>query len=175
MIARRSSAVLCPLWSSPGSSPSRNTRTGQARRGFVGFADGLDIATELAEQAYKRDSHVTGVTTGLNDMDRKLGGLHGSDLVIVAGRPAMGKTALATNIAFNAARALAAEQTAEQGGGKPQVVAFFSLEMSAEQLATRVLAEQCNVPSERISGRWPRSAARIVPGMRRFQFRSPPP
>ena len=104
----------------------------------------LGSAIAIAEQAFKRDSHVTGVTTGLTDLDRKLGGLHGSDLVILAGRPSMGKTALATNIAFNAAEAYREEVT-ETGrievkeGAK---VAFFSLEMSAEQLATRILAEQ---------------------------------
>ncbi|MBX6322882.1 MAG: replicative DNA helicase [Rhodospirillaceae bacterium] len=109
-------------------------------------------AITQAEVAFKRSSHVTGVTTGLLDLDRKLGGLHPSDLVVLAGRPSMGKTALATNIAFNAAAAYR-EETDALGtvrvaeGAK---VAFFSLEMSAEQLATRILAEKVGVSSDRI-------------------------
>ena len=98
----------------------------------------------MAEAAVKREGHVTGVTTGLVDLDKKLGGLQPSDLVILAGRPSMGKTALATNIAFNAAKATC--EFPENGGR----VAFFSLEMSAEQLATRILAEQTGISSDRI-------------------------
>src|SRR6185369_2975756 len=103
------------------------------------------------EAAYKRDSHITGCTTGFRDMDKLLGGLHKSDLIILAGRPSMGKTALATNMAFNAARAYREEIV----DGRPKavdgaVVGFFSLEMSSEQLATRMLAEQAEVPSEKI-------------------------
>jgi replicative DNA helicase len=98
----------------------------------------------MAEAAVKREGHVTGVTTGLVDLDKKLGGLQPSDLVILAGRPSMGKTALATNIAFNAALA---HKLAPENGGR---VAFFSLEMSAEQLATRILAEQTGISSDRI-------------------------
>ena len=97
--------------------------TGQASRGFVGFADGLDIATEMAERAYKRDSHVTGVTTGLRDLDRKLGGLQKSDLVVLAGRPSMGKTALATNIAYRAAARFHETLPGPDGGRGPQLAA----------------------------------------------------
>jgi replicative DNA helicase len=114
--------------------------TGQSQRSFYSFATALTQAIETARIAFKRDSHVVGVTTGLLDMDRWLGGLHPSDLVILAGRPSMGKTALATNIAFNAANS-------QQSGGR---VAFFSLEMSAEQLAMRLLAQESGVPSDRI-------------------------
>jgi replicative DNA helicase len=113
--------------------------------GFVSFTKSLARAVEAAGAAYRRDSHVTGVTTGLLDLNRKMGGLQKSDLLILAGRPSMGKTALATNIAFNAARA-----HAESGGREGAVVAFFSLEMSADQLATRVLADISEVPSEKI-------------------------
>ena len=118
--------------------------TGQTEGGLQPLTGASASAIAIAEQAFKRDSHVTGVTTGLTDLDRKLGGLHGIDLVILAGRPSMGKTALATNIAFNAAEAYR-EEVSDTGrvevkeGAK---VAFFSLEMSAEQLATRILAEQ---------------------------------
>lgn len=120
-------------------------QTGELDRGFVKLEKSLLVSLRIAEEAYKRDSHITGVTTGLRDMDRKLGGLQKSDLVILAGRPSMGKTALATNIAFNAARAFASS-----GGNEGSAVAFFSLEMSSEQLATRLLGEHSNVPSERI-------------------------
>lgn len=114
--------------------------SGQSQRQFQSFGSALVEAIETAKVAFKRDSHVVGITTGLIDMDRWLGGLHPSDLIILAGRPSMGKTALATNIAFNAAGG-------GQSGGK---VAFFSLEMSAEQLATRLLAQESGVPSDRI-------------------------
>ncbi len=126
--------------------------TGQTEGGLLPLTGALGSAIAIAEQAFKRDSHVTGVTTGLTDLDRKLGGLHGSDLVILAGRPSMGKTALATNIAFNAAEAYR-EEVSDTGrievkeGAK---VAFFSLEMSSEQLATRILAERTGISSDRI-------------------------
>jgi replicative DNA helicase len=97
----------------------------------------------MAEIAYKRDRHVVGITTGFKDLDRWLGGLHPSDLIIIAARPSMGKTALATNIAFNAALA----NIEHKEGG---YVGFFSLEMSAEQLATRLLAQESGIPSDRI-------------------------
>src|SRR6185369_14652989 len=97
------------------------------------------------EAAYKRDSHITGCTTGFRDMDKLLGGLHKSDLIILAARPSMGKTALATNMAFNAARAFLRSQ-----GKEGARVAFFSLEMSAEQLALRILSQQTQIPSEKI-------------------------
>jgi len=119
--------------------------TGESGTGFVAFAKSLARAIDTAEAAYRRESHVTGVTTGLIDLNRKLGGLQPSDLVILAGRPSMGKTALATNIAFNAAQAWV-----DSKGKEGAMVAFFSLEMSAEQLATRILSEVSEVPSEKI-------------------------
>jgi replicative DNA helicase len=119
--------------------------SGRPDRGFVNFADGLEIATGMAERAYRRASHVTGVTTGLRDLDRKLGGLQRSDLVILAGRPSMGKTALATIIAYKAAA-----KFHETGGKEGAAVAFFSLEMSVEQLCTRLLGEHSGVASDRI-------------------------
>jgi replicative DNA helicase len=124
--------------------------TGQAEGGFRVFSATLTSAINNAEAAFKRNGKTVGVATGFLDLDRKLGGLHRSDLVILAGRPSMGKTALATNIAFNAAKAYKAGRTpdghniAEDGA----VVGFFSLEMSAEQLATRILAEESVYPSE---------------------------
>jgi replicative DNA helicase len=120
-------------------------RTGALDRGFVKLDKALVQSLRLAEEAHKRDSHVTGVTTGLRDLDRKLGGLQRSDLVILAGRPSMGKTALATNMAFNAARAWH-----DTEGKEGAAVAFFSLEMSTEQLATRLLGEHSSVPSDKI-------------------------
>ena len=116
---------------------------GTASRQFKPFSTALGEAIDLAEIAYKRDSQVVGCTTGLKDFDKWLGGLHPSDLIIVAGRPSMGKTGLATNMGFNAA--LAHHQRGE--GGK---VAFFSLEMSAEQLAMRLLSQESQIPSDRI-------------------------
>ena len=127
--------------------------------GLVTFERALTDAITIAEKAFHRQGDVAGLTTGLRDLDKKTGGLHPSDLLILAGRPAMGKTALATKIAFGAARALmreAREWEALHGGGKSgQVqpkgsVAIFSLEMSAEQLATRLLSEESRVSSERI-------------------------
>ena len=118
---------------------------GRTERGFQPFTQALALAIQTAETAFKRDSHVVGVTTGFVDMDKKLGGLHPSDLIIVAGRPSMGKTALATNIAFNAAQAAL---KGESGSGAK--VAFFSLEMSAEQLALRLLGQETGIASDRI-------------------------
>lgn len=120
-------------------------RSGELDRGFVKLEKALVTSLKIAEDAHKRDSHVTGVTTGLRDLDRKLGGLQKSDLVILAGRPSMGKTALATNIAFNAARAWS-----DTDGKEGAPTAFFSLEMSNEQLATRLLGEYSKVPSDKI-------------------------
>ena len=120
-------------------------RTGQLDRGFIKLEKALVTSLRMAEEAHKSSSHVTGVTTGLRDLDRKLGGLQKSDLLILAGRPSMGKTALATNIAFNAARAYH-DSEGKEGSG----VAFFSLEMSSEQLATRLLGEYSKVPSDKI-------------------------
>ncbi len=125
---------------------------GQTEGGFRDFRRAVIGAIELAEAAHKREGKLSGVPTGLADMDRKLGGLHPSDLVVLAGRPSMGKTSLATNIAFNAARAYRPGRD-ELGRPKAEdgaVVAFFSLEMSAEQLATRILAEQAQIASHKI-------------------------
>ena len=126
--------------------------SGQTEGGFKPFRAALTEATVAAEAAYHRVGQLTGVASGLFQLDQLLGGLHRSDLLILAGRPSMGKTALATNIAFNAARAYREEHGED---GKPKavdgaVVGFFSLEMSSEQLATRMLAEQAEVPSEKI-------------------------
>lgn len=126
--------------------------TGQMEGGFESFERILSRAIVQAEAAHKRQGKLSGVPSGLRDLDKKLGGLHPSDLIILAGRPSMGKTALATNIAFNAAKAHRQEQT-EAGTLKTvdgAMVAFFSLEMSAEQLATRVLAEQARIASHKI-------------------------
>ncbi|MBT4879747.1 MAG: replicative DNA helicase [Alphaproteobacteria bacterium] len=118
--------------------------TGQLDRGFQPFSQALTDAIETAQIAYNSDSTVVGTTTGLKDLDSWLGGLHPSDLLILAGRPSMGKTALATNIAFNAAKAMLEKSS---NGAK---VAFFSLEMSAEQLATRLLSQEAEVTSDKI-------------------------
>jgi len=125
---------------------------GKYGSGFMAFSTALTDAIEMASSAYERDGHLSGLSTGLHDLDRTLGGLQKSDLVILAGRPSMGKTALATNIAFNVAKAHRSEADAEGNektvdGG---IVGFFSLEMSAEQLATRIIAEQAEIPSEKI-------------------------
>ena len=126
--------------------------SGTSSTGFVNFADALTGAVQMAAEAYSRDGGLAGVSTGLTDLDKQLGGLHPSDLLILAGRPSMGKTALATNIAFSVARAYAWEPQPDGtrktvSGG---VVAFFSLEMSAEQLAMRLLADVSGVSSDRL-------------------------
>jgi len=119
--------------------------------GFVTFERALTEAILGAERAFRRSGHVSGLTTGLRDLDKKIGGLHTSDLMILAGRPGMGKSALATKIAFGAAHALVREARAEDPNGLPKgSVAIFSLEMSAEQLATRLLAEESRVSGDRI-------------------------
>ncbi|HVY19602.1 MAG TPA: replicative DNA helicase [Bauldia sp.] len=120
--------------------------------GFESFDTALYTAIDMASNAYRRDGHLSGMATGLTDLDRLMGGLQSSDLIIVAGRPGMGKTALGTNIAFNIAKAWAGELQPDGSmktvnGG---IVGFFSLEMSAEQLATRIIAEQSGVPSSNI-------------------------
>ncbi|MQX35667.1 replicative DNA helicase [Roseospira navarrensis] len=120
---------------------------GQYEGGLTDFSTALKGALTMAEAAHRREGRLAGVTTGLLDLDRKLGGLHPSDMLILAGRPSMGKTALATNIAFNAAKYCIDEADDEDRG---KAVAFFSLEMSAEQLATRILAEQVEVSSHKI-------------------------
>jgi replicative DNA helicase len=126
--------------------------TGETERRSVPLKDAATVALKMAEEAFRRDSHVVGITTGLDLLDRKLGGLHPSDLIILAGRPSMGKTALATNIAFNAAKAAlkASQEPDKARKGEAGCVLFFSLEMSAEQLATRILSEQAELPSDRI-------------------------
>jgi replicative DNA helicase len=123
---------------------------GRAETGFQPFKDALKKAVHQAEAAYKREGRLVGVGTGFLDLDDKLGGLHPSDLVILAGRPSMGKTALATNIAFNAARAYKPPRAPDRRPEDGAVVGFFSLEMSAEQLAARLLAEESGVSSDRI-------------------------
>jgi replicative DNA helicase len=126
--------------------------TGRYDGGFQRFAHALTTAVDMAANAYQRDGRLSGLASGLKDLDRMMGGLQSSDLVIIAGRPGMGKTALATNIAYNVARAW-------QGGVRPDgrivstnggIVGFFSLEMSAEQLATRIISEQTEIASYRI-------------------------
>jgi replicative DNA helicase len=119
--------------------------------GFVTFERALTEAIKTAEKAFHRSGGISGLTTGLRDLDRKTGGLHPSDLVILAGRPGMGKTALATKIAFGAARALLGEARAGGADVVPRsTVAIFSLEMSAEQLAARLLSENARVSGEKI-------------------------
>jgi replicative DNA helicase len=119
--------------------------SGESRGGFTTLRDSVMTAIEIAEKAYNTDGHVTGVTSGLVDLDGMLGGLHDSDLLILAGRPSMGKTALATNIAFNAAKAYA-----DSGGNEGAITAFFSLEMSHDQLTTRILADQADISGDAI-------------------------
>ena len=125
---------------------------GRYEGGFVSFLRAANQAVDVANAAYMRDGGLAGLSTGLMDMDRKLGGLHPSDLLILAGRPSMGKTALATNIAFNIARKhrKGVRPDGSEGTIDGGVVGFFSLEMSSEQLATRILSEQAQISSERI-------------------------
>ena len=126
--------------------------TGRYDGGFQRFGQALTTAVDMAAHAFQRDGKLSGLATGLDDLDRMMGGLQQSDLIILAGRPGMGKTALATNIAYNVARAWHGEVKADGhqvtvNGG---IVGFFSLEMSAEQLATRIIAEQTGIPSNQI-------------------------
>jgi replicative DNA helicase len=124
---------------------------GGSTGGFVAFERALTEAILGAERAFHKPGGVSGLTTGLRDLDSKMGGLHPSDLLILAGRPGMGKTALATKIAFGAAKALQAEGRAQDPNGMPKAsVAIFSLEMSAEQLATRLLSEEARISGDRI-------------------------
>ncbi len=124
---------------------------GPSQGGFVSLESALTDAIVTAERAWHRAGHVSGLSTGLRDLDKKTGGLHPSDLLILAGRPGMGKTALATKIAFGAARSLLAEARVTDPNAVPKAsVAIFSLEMSAEQLATRLLAEEAKVSADRI-------------------------
>jgi len=125
---------------------------GQTESGFVSFLRAVTDAVNVANAAYQREGGLAGISTGLVDMDKKLGGLHPSDLLILAGRPSMGKTSLATNIAFNVAKAYkrGIRHDGTEGAVDGGVVGFYSLEMSAEQLAARVLSEAAEVPSEQI-------------------------
>ncbi len=143
----------------------RLAEQGSSESGFQSFLKAVTDAVNVANAAYQRDGQLSGVSTGLIDMDRKLGGLHKSDLLILAGRPSMGKTSLATNIAFNIAKVYRkgilpdGTEGAVDGG----VVGFYSLEMSAEQLAARILSEASEVPSEQI-----RRGDMTEPEFRRF-------
>ena len=116
---------------------------GSFSQSFLKFNQALDQTIEMATIAMQNDQGIVGVPTGLTDLDEKLGGLHKSDLVILAGRPSMGKTALATNIAYNAAQHILKRQ-------EKSSIAFFSLEMSSEQLATRILAEQSKISGDKM-------------------------
>ena len=116
---------------------------GNFNSSLIKFDEAMRQTIEMASNAYKNEEGIVGVPTGLSDLDSRLGGLHKSDLVIIAGRPSMGKTSLATNIAFNAAKKI-------QEDGKDSCVAFFSLEMSSEQLSTRIIAEQSRIKSNDI-------------------------
>src|SRR5258706_2570967 len=125
---------------------------GRYASGFQRFEQAVTRAVDMAANAYLRDGKLSGLATGLKTLDFKMGGLQSSDLIILAGRPGMGKTALATNLAYNVARAWQGEVQADGhistvNGG---IVGFFSLEMSAEQLATRIIAEQSGIPSSTI-------------------------
>ncbi len=125
---------------------------GQTESGFQSFLRAVTDAVNVANAAYQREGGLAGLSTGLADLDKKLGGLHRSDLLILAGRPSMGKTSLATNIAFNIARRYKRGTLPDgsEGAVDGGVVGFFSLEMSAEQLAARILSEASEVPSEQI-------------------------
>ena len=112
---------------------------GDIQRGPKSFEEILSNAIDHAEKAYKKSDEVVGIKSGLSDFDKKIGGLHKSDLIIIAGRPSMGKTAFATNIAYNISK--------EKGVNKDKIdknVLFFSLEMSSDQLATRIMSESSN-------------------------------
>ena len=125
---------------------------GAESTGFTPLLSASKEAILIANKAYQQDGGISGVSTGLIDLDKKLGGLHSSDLLIIAGRPSMGKTSLATNMAFSIAKSLKKRKNEDgseeivQGG----IVGFFSLEMSSAQLATRILSENSKVPSDKI-------------------------
>ena len=128
------------------------SQTGNADRKHSMFGEALKNAIEVIDMSFKRDGKIAGLPSGLKDLDKKLGGLHNSDLIIIAGRPSMGKTALGTNIAFNAAKKF--KEKDDEFGKKTTIdggrVAFFSLEMSSEQLATRVLAQESKISGDKM-------------------------
>jgi len=127
------------------------SKDGGTDGGFVTFERALTDAVLLAEKAFSTPGGVSGLPSGLRDLDAKTGGMHGSDLMIIAGRPAMGKTALATKIAFGAAQSLVREAQEKGENVQPRgTVAIFSLEMSADQLATRLLSESARISGDRI-------------------------
>ena len=138
----RTPSASCSSWPRPAATTAASSASRQA----------LTTAVDMAAHAYQRDGKLSGIATGLDDLDRMMGGLQPSDLIILAGRPGMGKTALATNIAYNVARPGAARSspTAISVTVNGGIVGFFSLEMSAEQLATRIIAEQTGIPSNQI-------------------------
>jgi len=126
--------------------------TGRYDGGFESFTDAIKTAVDMANAAFMRDGGLSGIATGFRDLDRRMGGLQPSDLIILAGRPGMGKSSLATNIAFHIANSYEPAQQADgsfkaANGG---VVGLFSLEMSSEQLATRIISEQTEIPSSKI-------------------------
>ncbi|MBR5482901.1 MAG: AAA family ATPase, partial [Alphaproteobacteria bacterium] len=120
---------------------------GDAGKGFVSFSEALSASIDTIEKAYQREGDISGISTGLDDLDKRTGGLNNSDLIVLAGRPAMGKTALATNIAYNVAELMSRDKSFEE---KSRGVAFFSLEMSADQLATRILSTTAGISSKRM-------------------------
>ena len=128
------------------------SNTGSAERKYTKFGDSLKYAVDIINEAYKREGKIAGIASGLRDLDNKLGGFHKSDLIIIAGRPSMGKTALGTNIAFNVAKNF--REKIDEFGNKKLIdggkIAFFSLEMSSEQLATRILAEQTKISGDKM-------------------------
>ena len=128
------------------------SQTGSADRKFSLFSEALKSAINIIDTSFKKEGKIAGIPTGLKDLDKKLVGLHNSDLIIIAGRPSMGKTALGTNIAFNAAKKF--NESQDEFGNKTTIdggkVGFFSLEMSTEQLATRILAEQSRISSDKM-------------------------
>ena len=120
---------------------------GDGQKGFQDFGTTLNSTLQMIQKAYEKEGKVSGLSTGLNDLDYRMGGLNDSDLIILAGRPAMGKTALATNIAYNVADWMYRDRNLEE---KSRGVAFFSLEMSADQLATRVLSSAAGISSQKM-------------------------
>ena len=128
------------------------SQTGSSDRKYSLFGESLKKAIDIIDQSFKREGKIAGLPSGLKDLDKKLGGFHNSDLIIIAGRPSMGKTALGTNIAFIAAKKF--KEKEDEFGNKTTIdggkIAFFSLEMSSEQLATRVLAEQSKISGDKM-------------------------